>query len=760
MDRQAKLQELFDKYQLGVNYHKQGELESAEAIYREVLQFIPNHPDVLHMLGLAIYEQGNPENAVELIDRSIRLNPQQPGFHKHLAVVYLEMQQYEQAITCVKNAIALKPDYAAAYNLLGNIYQAQKDLTQALSSYQKAGELEPNSAEFRHNLGSVYQKLEDFTSAIPHHLKAIELQPDFAIAHNFLANAYHRLGERQKALTHWQIAVELAPQAPEIRCNLGLALLLEGDFNRGWQEYEWRLKTQALKKFDLKTPMWQGQDLQGKSIYLWSEQGLGDTIQFARYAWELKRRGAQVTLGVNKGLISLFTDCVTEKFQVVDGLRSKVYEHDYHVSVMSLPRIFGTDLTNIPQQIPYVTVAKIKTAIEPTDNYKIGIVWASKKTASQYTRKTCTPELFMDFLALGKVSLYSLQVGEDRSLITPWLKEDNVSDLSGELFNFADTAQFIAQLDLIITVDTAVAHLAGAMGKPTWLLLSYMPDWRWLLNRQDTPWYPTMRLFRQSKLNDWASVFTQVKEQLIKVLAGSDPVFPVDNKSGGEVSHQEIANQLSVIEQKKLDKKDITELLAKGLTHYQKQELSLAESYYQQVLEIEPQHPEALHILGLIACQENKPGLAIALLQRAIQQNPSAVNYYQNLALVYEKTGNLPEAIAVYQQAINLQPHKGELFSGLADCYRQQAQIKEAIQAYTQAIKLQVTHLDLYLSLGKIYEQENQLEQALAVYRQALKYHPNSGCLHNLMGIIYQYQGKIEQASAASSAVVSQYGPR
>ena len=257
--------------------------------------------------------------------------------------------------------------------------------------------------------------------------------------------------------------------------------------------------------------MWQGEDIKGKRIVLWNEQGLGDAIQFVRYARIVKAKGAQVILAVQTQLFRLFEQSLQEKYEIVDHRTFDISAYDQHASLLSLPGILGTTLETIPD-FSYIQPQQHLVLPDDDEHHRIGIVWGSdRRNWQMYKYKYCPVEFFASLLDLDQVALYSLQVGEDADQ----LNDSRIVNLSSLISDFADTASLIAQLDLIITVDTAVAHLAGAMGKPVWVVLPYNCDWRWLLDRQDSPWYPTMRLFRQTKPGDWQGVFNQVKEQLM-----------------------------------------------------------------------------------------------------------------------------------------------------------------------------------------------------------------------------------------------------
>jgi GR25 family glycosyltransferase involved in LPS biosynthesis len=338
-----------------------------------------------------------------------------------------------------------------------------------------------------------------------------------------------------EAITSYQMALQLKPSYPEAHFNLSLDLLLTSGYLRGWEEYEWRFKkTTNPIKAAISTPMWNGQLLNNQNILLWSEQGLGDSIQFIRYALLLQQQDISITIATNRLLVRLFKECLpTANFEILDQNRADLSGHEVHTFLMSLPRMFQTTLENMPATVPYIQPSGTmpeNLRLERDGSFQVGIVWASDpNNVELYQQKSIPLELFLgpfaDLVRSRKVSLWSLQVGNDAKQLEKWLDLPGVNDLSPRLKDFVDTAWAIEQLDLVITVDTAVAHLAGAMGKPVWVLLPFVPDWRWLLDRQDSPWYPTMRLFRQPSPGDWQAVLTQVQAKLQDVLLGESVVF-------------------------------------------------------------------------------------------------------------------------------------------------------------------------------------------------------------------------------------------
>ncbi|OUL22760.1 hypothetical protein BV378_22820 [Nostoc sp. RF31YmG] len=439
-----------------------------------------------------------------------------------LGTQYYQSGKLPAAQGCFQQALQLQPDNANAWHFLGLVAEQQNQYQTAIKCINKSLKINPKSAIFHTNLGNIYQKLGDFQQAILLYKKALSLQPDDVHAYYNLGFAYHEQGQLPQAITAYRKTIELKNDLAEAHSNLGIVLLSCGRFCEGFAEFEWRFKTETFLHTKPKKPMWDGSDIQRKSIVLWNEQGLGDAIQFSRYAKLLRERGAKVVFSIEPALIVLFQKYLQEKFEVINKNFCNIYAYDYHASLMSLPRIFNTTFDTIPRTIPYIFAPNplpSRCIIPASKAYRIGIVWSAGKLNPQFhQKKSCSPESLIDLLEVGNVSLYSLQVGDDAPQIQPWLNCDRVHDLSPVLNDFVDTASVIQQLDLVITVDTAVAHLAGAMGKPVWVLLPLIPDWRWQLESEETPWYPTMRLFRQTSRGDWKSVFYQVKQRLAEVI--------------------------------------------------------------------------------------------------------------------------------------------------------------------------------------------------------------------------------------------------
>ena len=495
-----------EKYELSLTY------------VRQAIALQPNYVDAHYNLGRILRRMGKLEEAVGAYQQAIALKPNYPEAHYNLGNTLGELENWSEAIAHYQKAIELKPNYAKAHHNLGSVLRKQGNWKRALMSHQKAIAFQPNYPDAYYNIGLIFSKREKLDSAIKYYQQAIALKPDPEIYNN-LAVTFQKQKKIPEAIANYQRAIALRPDYAEAHKNLGMALLLLGEMPRGLAELEWRWQcgTFAREKstYAFKQPLWDGRDLQGRTILLYSEQGMGDAIQFIRYVPLVKQRGGQVIVECQKPLLRLFS-----KVPGIDGVVERgtpLPEFDVRASLMTLPHILGTTLDTIPAQIPYLwselSEAALNSLLRTGEKRKVGIVWGTKSGHPTAKDRSCKLSDFLPILEIEDIIFYSLQKGEQVAEI-PLSDRENIVNLDEKLQDFADTAAAIAQLDLIVTVDTAVAHLAGALGKPTWVLLPFVPDWRWMLDREDTPWYPTMRLFRQSQAKDWSQVFVSVREAL------------------------------------------------------------------------------------------------------------------------------------------------------------------------------------------------------------------------------------------------------
>jgi Tfp pilus assembly protein PilF len=482
-------------FDLALQHHQSGRLLEAEALYRQVLEAKPRHPDALHMLGVVADQVGQGDDAVKLFRQAIALRPRFPEAQSNLGIALYAMRRLDEAIAAYRQAVALKPDYAEAHYNLGIALSANGESDEAIAAYRRALAILPNYPDALDNLAYALFAKGEFDASIATYRQCATLKPDYYAS----------------------------------RKNLGIVLLLQEQFPEGWQEYECRLKTKELGGLmrNFVQSKWEGEPLEGRTILLQAEQGIGDVIQFIRYLPMVRERGGRVTLQCQAPLKRLLR--VMDPDLPVFECGQPLPPFDTHCPLLSLPRIFATDLASIPQQVPYLHASAEDAAswrarlAEHGSSLKVGLVWAgSPAFKADLLRSPRQLSVYAPLGGVGGVQFFSLQKGDAaRQAKTPPAGM-TLHDWTDDLRDFADTAALMENLDLIISSDTSVVHLAGAIGKPVWALLPSVPDWRWFLGRSDSPWYPTMRLFRQQRPMEWGSVIASVREQLQSLVAARE----------------------------------------------------------------------------------------------------------------------------------------------------------------------------------------------------------------------------------------------
>jgi len=512
-----------------VRHHQGGHLRQAEQLYRLVLQSDPNHPSALHLLGAIAYQRKQYHAALELIGKAIAGNRRIPQFHNTLGAVLKAVGKFEEAIAAYEEAVLLNPTYAEAYYNMGNALQSQGRYDPAVEKYKQAVSLKPDYAEAYNNMAIVQQMQGRHAEAIQNCSQAIRLKPNYAEAYNTRASALQMQGQHAKAIEYYKRTLLLKPDYAEAHVNLGMTLLLTGKFVEGWAEYRWRRYTKkAIYPHRYEMPRWDGSPFPEKKLFVHYEQGLGDNLQFVRYLPKVKARGGTVIFEVKKSLLGLLRGFpgIDELVEASFNVKPTV-EFDFYTSLLDLPRIFGTTLETIPAEVPYLYADPRKVEYWRNklaeDGFKVGIVWAGSAKHSNDRWRSCVLKRFAPLAKIDGVRLYGLQKGKAAEQVKELAGKMSLMNLADELNDFTDTAGVIENLDLVISVDTAVLHLAGAMGKPVWALLPFAPDWRWMLNRDDSPWYPTMRLFRQRRSGNWDDVFQRVTDEL-KTITGKQSV--------------------------------------------------------------------------------------------------------------------------------------------------------------------------------------------------------------------------------------------
>jgi len=548
---------------LAVQHYQKGDFPQAEQLFGQILQVDPGHLDAMKLLGVILHRSGRQQAAMEHIMRALKINPDFAAGHYNLGIMLREAGKLEEAAASFREAIRLQPDSAPAHVNLAEALIALPDQArraEAVSICQQALRLKPDYAGAHYNLGLALYKLGRLEEAVSSYRETLRLKPDFAEAYNNLGAALHEQGRIEEAVSSYREAIRCNPAFTAAHANLGRSLcgvgkleealnsceqairlnpeyvaahfnraicwLLLGDFERGWPEFEWRWKTEEAVPPPFPRAPWDGSSLTGRTILLHAEQGLGDTIQFVRYASLVKKRGGTVLVRCPQALVRLLSTA-----RGIDRLipeNSPVPAFDVEAALLSLPKVFGTSLATIPAEIPYLFVdpelaEQWRRELERYPGFRIGIAWQGNPKHTNDRQRSFPLEHFAPVAGLDGVRLFSLQKGPGQEQLPRLGDRFAVVDLASRLGesadSFMDAAAVMKNLDLVITVDSAVAHLAGALGVPVWVALPVARDWRWLLEREDSPWYPTMRLFRQRRCGDWAEVFEWIAAELQGLVA-------------------------------------------------------------------------------------------------------------------------------------------------------------------------------------------------------------------------------------------------
>jgi Flp pilus assembly protein TadD len=511
---------------LGIILRDMNREEEAEASIRTALRLNPNDAEAYSILGGIFLEQRKLEEAVACYQQGLRLKPDCAYIYNNMGVALRFLKRQEEAKSAFQQAIRLKPDYAEAHNNSGAVLEDQGELDQAVPFLKEAIRLKPDYAEAFGNLGNICHKLGNLDWAKSLLQEAIRLKSDYAEAYMYLGAVFQLEGELDKALTAYRKSLSLKPTYDLAHFNLGVALLLLGHLEEGWTEYEWRRKIQPLAYERFPVPLWDGSPLDGKTILLQAEQGLGDTLQFVRYAPLLKQRGGTVIVECPAELMNILRSCMGINDLIACG--SSRPRADVHAPLLSLPGIMKTTLATVPAPIPYLSAEPARVEkwrhhigdIAAGSSLKIGIVWQGNPRFAQpecrpADRRRSIPLANFETLArVAGVRLFSLQKGYGTEQLGQEKFGQEIVNLDEDIHDFMDTAAAMMNLDVIISADTAPAHLAGALGRPVWIVLPFAGCWRWLLGRDDSPWYPTMRLFRQKRRGDWGEVFDEMAEAL------------------------------------------------------------------------------------------------------------------------------------------------------------------------------------------------------------------------------------------------------
>jgi tetratricopeptide (TPR) repeat protein len=512
---------------LGDALRQQQQLDEAVACYRRALVLRPGYWEALINLANALAAQGRLDEAVSCCRLAAGSSPGVAEAHYNLGNLLQRQDRLDEAAASYRRALELRPGYTEAHNNLANALKEQGRLDEAAASCRRALRLSPDYAEAHYNLGNVLMEQERLDEAAACFRRALALRPDDPATHNNLGRVLKRQGRPDEALACWRAALALQPDFPDAHTNLAMALLARGELAEGWREYEWRWHSPLMRKtrrnFD--RPQWRGEAATGRTLLIHAEQGFGDTLQFCRYAPLAAASGLRVILEAPKPLVRLLRRLDGVDLVVEAG--APLPEFDLHCPILSLPLAQGTTLASIPATTylradPQQEAGwRTRLAAIAGPGRRIGLAWAGNPALPADARRSLPPALLAPLFAVPGLHFVSLQKG---GAAAP--ADFPLTDLMDEMADFAGTASLIAGLDLVIAADTAVAHLAAGLGRPVWLLDRFDPCWRWLAGRRDSPWYPTLRLYRQPAPGDWESVIAEVVRDLGRD-AGESPRQPI-----------------------------------------------------------------------------------------------------------------------------------------------------------------------------------------------------------------------------------------
>lgn len=793
--------------------HVQGDLAAAAAGYGRILATDPRNADALFLSGTLRAQQGQWEQAAENLRQLVSLHPQHVEGWLHLAHVLDQLGQGAEAARCYETVVSHRPADAQSWFHLGLTNFQSKRFEDAERAYRRYVELAPDSIEGHFNLAATLQDLNRFREAEQQYRQVLALAPSHVEAHRSLGTIALQERRYTEAAQHFQTALSNAPDDVELlsnlgvmlqklnrmeeaeaafrkalardpqhvnaHFNLGLLLLLRGAFREGWREYEWRLRIKNRLPALFEQPEWDGAALNGKTILLRAEQGFGDTFQFVRYAPLVQAAGGKVVLECQPGLKRLLLrtpgiDMIAER--PVTG--QPLVEFDSHIPLLSLPRVFDTEIDTIPRALPYIhpepwLVERWARRLAHDKKFRVGIVWAGRPTHEDDKNRSCSLTRFLGLAAVPGVTLYSLQKGAAVANLQSAEVAGRVVDLDPEIDDFADTAAAIANLDLVICVDTSVAHLAGAMDKPVWVLLPFAPDFRWLATGESSPWYPSMRLFRQQSAGDWTDVFARLQSALATLgaaghvesaasggygettitllrqsrMAARGGRWPAAADAAARVvsAHPDLAEAQWLLGVAELNQGRPAEALAHLVVAY----------------EAWPHSPDVLRPLGVALQSLGEDEQAVQVYLGALQFGNDDPDVLYNLGVLRHTAGDLEQASGFYQAALALKPDRPDCRNNYGLALAGMGRRDEARVQFNEAVRLAPGFVDALVNLGNALYVDGNTDAATACFRQALSMQANHPGARNALGVVLKAQGdfagavhEFEQALAAAPTLL------
>lgn len=763
----------------GMNLATGGNLAEAAQCYRQATEADPLDAAAFAGLGRVLCMQNRWLEARPALDRALVLNGDEPQAHMALGMIALHLHELPKAIYRFGESVRIEPGLMEAHERLadallaiGDDVGAEKVIVagvhrfpqsaslvfsmgklnkgrnlplRALENYQHAVAMEPQNAQMMAALGIARDDAGDHDSAVDLMRRALELKPSSApILHEMGIRFWSRVCYEDAARC-FRAAIALDPDHLRSHMDLGFVSLVMGDYATGWPQYEWRFQVEQQEGVrphkTFSQPLWLGeQSVEGKTILLHCEQGYGDTLQFCRYAADVAALGALVVLQVQKGLTELMAGL--EGVSMVVEQDSPLPYFDVHCPLMSLPLALGHQHTGyIPSKLQYLKADPVKKeawqrrldTIGPTGTPKIGVVWSGYANHIRDSHRSLALAEFLGLLPVG-IHAVCLQPEVRGSDMPVMLADGRVTFLGTELKSFSDTAALVDALDLVVTVDTSVAHLAGALGKSVWLLISHIPDWRWLLDREDSPWYPGVTLFRQRIPGDWSQPLAQVRAALVKRykpvmglsggVAAKDPARCVElvKKGNGLLGQGRLEEAGDCYRQATIaDPSSPSAFVNLGYVFSEQKLFLQAIAALEYALELDPNQPDAHYMLGTMAQQETSSAEAISQFRQVLQIEPRFELAYQELGYELFRNGEIAEAQKVILSGLDYFPQSAQLLCNLGNAQVALKSPVQAIESYQKALALAPDNAQYVGNLGTAYVDAGEEEKAVSMFRRALE---------------------------------------
>ena len=698
MPRRQPSTETSDLFTQALAHQSAGRWDLARASYEAVLAETPHDTNALNNLGVLLNGAGNYLQALERFDQQVALAPQDSRAHANRGVALKALGRLEDAIAAYGTALACDKHFHTAHNNLGNLFYGRGEFARALVHFEAACALQPLADEYRFMLAKCLLELQSMERAEAELLVVLRHKPADADAWGTLARLWTERHCMPQALRCFERGLQARPDYAGLIYNRGLARLLAGDLAGGFADYERRFDVPDFPSKRLKStkPLWNGQPLPSQTLLVHAEQGLGDTLQFLRYIDLLAAQCQRVLLLIQESLTPLVV--LPPNVELVhEGARTPAY--DWVCPLLSVPHLMGLS-QDVPATLPYLRLEPERSATWvprfAAPGLRVGLVWAGNPAHKNDANRSMALSALAPVLALEGATFYSFQVGArsaDLAQLPPELQA-KVVDLSADLHDFGDTAAALQHLDVLVCVDTSICHVAGALGLPVWLLIPWMPDWRWLLEREDSPWYPSVRILRQPRYRDWGSVLATLAKDL-KDLASPQSA---SGKRRAALAH---------------------DYVEQGRVLLERNEPALAAPAFWRALRECPTHARAASALAIVAFRTGHTHAAVMFGQRACRQAPSDPEAWSNCGAFMKAAGLLQEALHYQRTAVKMAPGNAQAQSNLGNTLGALGLWDEALQAAQAAVALTRNAPEYQYNLGIALKETAQFDIALQAFRQA-----------------------------------------